>query len=140
MHADPHAILFVREQIYVVIAAAHGSELVTRHLLERGNRFQLPGLIVEQSVIHLLTVPLTNAEADRRPHVVHDPGNARTQLRARHIDTNGLVSAADVIAYSGRADRILVCHHSADRHTVSEMVVGHECDSVGSARTDANLV
>jgi hypothetical protein len=43
VHTNPHAILFVREQINVVIAAADGTELVTRHLLERRNSLQLPG-------------------------------------------------------------------------------------------------
>ena len=59
---------------------------------------------------------------------------------AGHIKAHGLVSAADVVADTGRADRILVCHHSADRHTVADMVVGHQCDFVCGACTDANLV
>ena len=60
--------------------------------------------------------------------------------RAGHIDTNGLVAAADVVADTGRADRILVCHHAADGHTVADVVVGHQCDLVGGARAHTNLV
>jgi hypothetical protein len=140
VHTNPHAIFFVREQVYVVIAAAHGAKLVTRHLLERRNRLQLPGHIIEQGMIYPFVVLAANTEADNRPHVVHDSGDARTQLHAGHIKTHGLVAAADVVANTGRADRILVCHHSADRHTVADMVVGHECDLVGGACTDTNLV
>ena len=76
MHTNPHAILLVCEQVHVVIAAADGAELVTRHLLERRNRLQLPGHIIEQSVVNPFVVPAANAEADNRPHVVHDSGNA----------------------------------------------------------------
>jgi hypothetical protein len=140
VHTNPHEILFVCEQVNIVIAAAHGAELVTRQFLERRNRLQLPCHIIEQSVVYLFVVLAANAEADDRPNVVHDRGNARTQLRAGHIYTNGLVSAADVVADTGRTDRILVCHYSADRHTVANVVIGHQCDLVGGACTDANLV
>jgi hypothetical protein len=140
VHTNPHAILFVCEQVNIVIAAAHGAELVTRQFLERRNRLQLPCHIIEQSVVYLFVVLAANAEADDRPNVVHDRGNARTQLRAGHIYTNGLVSAADVVADTCRTNRILVCHHSPDRHTVTDVVVGHQCDLVGGACTNANLV
>src|SRR5580658_2662708 len=91
-------------------------------------------------MIDLLVVPATNAEADRAPHVVHDPANVRTQLHAGHIKTNSLVSAADVIADTGGADRVLVGDHAADRHAVADVVVGHQRDLVGGACANPNLV
>jgi hypothetical protein len=76
-------------------------------------------------VIDPLVVLAANAKANRAPNIVHDLRNACPQIRAMHIDTNGFVSASDVIANSCRADRIPVCHDTADRHTVADVVVGH---------------
>src|SRR5215469_9413293 len=91
-------------------------------------------------MVHLFVVPASNSEADGRPHVVHDLGNACAQFRTRHIDTYSLVATADVVADAGRADRILVRDYAADGHAIADVVVGHERDLVCRALANTNLV
>jgi len=47
VNADPDAILFIDEDIHVMIAAANGAELLTRHFLERREHPEFPGVGVE---------------------------------------------------------------------------------------------
>jgi hypothetical protein len=54
--------------------------------------------------------------------------------------THGFVAAADVIANTRRADRVLIGHDAANRHTIADMVVGHQYNFVGGARAHTDLV
>ncbi len=45
--ADPDSILFVSEQVYVVVAAAHRSELRPCHLFMRSDSLNFPGRALE---------------------------------------------------------------------------------------------
>ena len=51
MHADPDAILLIREKIDIMISAAHGTELIAGGLFQIANRSQLPCWIVKQFVL-----------------------------------------------------------------------------------------
>ena len=52
MHADPDAVLLIREKIDVMIAAADRTELVARYLFQLANRFDGPGRVIKQRMIH----------------------------------------------------------------------------------------
>ncbi len=48
MHADPDAILLVREKIDIVISAAHRSKLIFGHRFQPAHGFHLPRRIIKQ--------------------------------------------------------------------------------------------
>ena len=50
MHSHPDPVLLVRENIDVMIATAHGAELLGRGRFQIADRLQLPRRIVEQFV------------------------------------------------------------------------------------------
>jgi hypothetical protein len=76
VHADPDPVLLVGEQIDVVIARAHGAQLLPRQLLQPGRSLRLPSLaLFEQRMLDALIILASDAEADRAPHFVHDAGD-----------------------------------------------------------------
>ena len=77
MHADPDEALLVLEQIDVMIAGAHGAQLVFRRGLEVLDRGGLPArLVVEQRMLDLLGIGASEAEADAAGNIAGDRADA----------------------------------------------------------------
>ncbi len=72
MHADPDAVLFVREKIDIVIPAADRAELGAGQLFQVTDRFQLPRRIVEQIVIDACLALASDTKRNIAHYVVHD--------------------------------------------------------------------
>src|SRR5260370_3797665 len=70
-------------------------------------------------------VLLAHAEVDRIPHVVHDGCDVWPHVARIRVGEHRLVAAADVIPDAGWAHQVFVCDDSADRDSVSLMMVRH---------------
>ena len=137
--ADPDAVILVDEQVDVVVARADGTELLARHLLERRDGLQLPGVVVEQFVVDVFLVAAADAEGERLEDVVHDRGDLGAHLVGVRVETHGLVTAGDVIADARGRDVLAVGDYAADRHRVPEVVVRHERHAIRSALAGGHL-
>src|SRR5258705_10607972 len=73
-----------------------------------------------------LVVLAPHAKADDAEDFVHDGGDVGAHVTDDGVGQNGLVSAGDVVADPGRADLVAVRHDAADRHGVSQVMVGHQ--------------
>ena len=62
MDADPDAVLFIGEKIDIVISAAHGAELILRHLFQTTHWLQFPSRIIKQFVFDTRFAFATNAK------------------------------------------------------------------------------
>src|SRR5262249_5672286 len=97
VHANPDPVLLVGEKIDVVIAGADSAELLASHFFQRRYGTGLPRIALEQRMVDAFVVAAADPEADRAPDVVHDALNVFAQPFARHVNTDGLVAAGDVV-------------------------------------------
>jgi hypothetical protein len=72
VNADPDAILFINEEVHVVIARADGAELLPRHFFQRRSCLRFPAVAFEKCVLDALVVFAANAKADDAPDVIHN--------------------------------------------------------------------
>ncbi len=125
MHADPEKTFLVLEQVDVMIARSHGAELVARHGFQAFDARRSPRRVsLEQRVLDLLGVGPAQPEADVARNILGDRADAILDLGLAHVEARGEVAAADVEAYAGDRDVVLVGDHAADRVRVAEMGVG----------------
>jgi hypothetical protein len=126
VHADPHAVLFIGEEIDVVISAANRAQLLASHFLERCNGFAFPGSAIKQGVIDPFCVAASHAEANRVPDLVHDFLDGGAKGGSRHVEQNGFVATGDIVANAAGTDGVSIGDDSADGHGVTLVVVGHQ--------------
>jgi hypothetical protein len=71
VHADPHAVLLVGEEIDVVVAGTDGAQLILGLLAQRTRRRKFPACVVafENRVLDLLRVLAADAEVEGRPDI-----------------------------------------------------------------------
>src|SRR2546423_4777779 len=72
MDADPNPVLFVRENVDIMIAAADGTELFGGDRLQIAERFYFPRRIVKKFMFNSRFTFASNAERNVVNHVVHD--------------------------------------------------------------------
>src|SRR5438270_8482504 len=123
MHAHPNSVLFIGENIDVMIPASDGAELIGRGLLQFAHRRQLPRRIVEQLVIDSRFAFLADAEGTIAHDVVHDFFHRRRDLRSSRVDANGEIAAGDIEADTGERDLVRVSDYAADRLRVTFVAV-----------------
>ena len=120
MNATPEPVRFIHQQIHVMVAASHRSQLAAGQVLQATHFFDVPGrVVVEQLVVGFLLVGPTNPESDLAPDVIHDAGDVGARLTGRHVQTNRLVSTGDVKPHSGWTHLVLIGHDSANRNGIA---------------------
>src|SRR5580692_1274428 len=105
--------------------------------MQLGGRFQLPAVLrsIEHWAIHPFIVPAANAEADCVQYLVHDSTDVRAQIGAPHIETHSLIATTDVEPYASGTDGISISDDTTNRHSVTEVIVRHQGNSVRGLRT-----
>ena len=139
VNANPHPLLFVHQNIHVMVAAADGAELLAGHGFQRAHRVQLPGVVVKQFVVHRHAIFLADAEGEVFKNGVHNAANIAAHIGGLCIGQNGLVATSNVKADTGRADLVAVGHHAADGHGVALVVIGHQRHARSRARATLDL-
>ena len=146
VHADPHVVRLVGEHVHVVVAAAHGAELVARLGAQPFPlvlaRQRVPRRIREQRVVAgrvAGAVLPSHAERDRILNGVGQLGESRSQPRRGQVGADRGVAARDVEPDSHHGHLVAVRGHAADRHDVPEVPIGHERRALGPARHVAQL-
>ena len=146
--AHPDALVFVGEDVDVVIAGADRTELLARQLaqaiaLVETRRHSRPGLVIEERMIAggiLRGVGPPDAERD----LALDPVGERLELLARKVGRDEVgqhraVAASDVETDAGDRDPPPIGGHAADRHDVAQVAVGHERYAFGPPRDIGEL-
>jgi integrase len=79
-----------------VIATAHGSELISRHLLQRSHCLNAPAWMLgfKQWVVNRFVVLSPYAKRNRFEHIVHDAVDILAHVGCVRIQPHGLVAAA----------------------------------------------
>ncbi len=106
VHTHPDPVLFVGEQVHVVVAGADRAELLVGERLELRGGGQAPFVALEHFRVHALLVLLPHPERQPPPDVVHERGDPRTGLATGHVGENRLVAAADVVAHARRREGV----------------------------------
>src|SRR5205085_3667953 len=123
MHAHPNSVLFIGENIDVMVPASDRAELIDRGLLQLAHRRQLPRRIVEQLVIDSRFAFLADAEGNIAHDIVHDFFHRRRDLRSSRVGANGEIAAGDIEADTGEPDLVRVSYYAADRLRVTFVAV-----------------
>ena len=85
-----------------------------------------PRGVVEKLVVDALVVLPAHTEADDAEDVVHDRGDILAHVPGVGIRQHRFVTARNIESDSGRADLVLIRHHSADGHGIPLVRIGHQ--------------
>jgi len=128
VNADPNPALFVAKEVDIMVAAADRAELFLGQLAQRAQKGQiLPSRVVKELVIaRFAVVALSHPKHHRLGDLVHNLFDLGLNIVGAQIGANGFVAARDVVTNPARADGIAVGDHTADRHRVAFVPVGHQ--------------
>src|SRR5262249_19440378 len=123
MHTNPDAVLFVGENINVMISSADGAELIARRLLKSRHRGHPPRFIVEQFVIDSCFRFSPDAKGNVAHDVVHDRFDFRPYVTAPGVSKNGEIAAGDIEADTGKRNFVFVGDNATDRLRITLVAV-----------------
>jgi len=141
VHSHPDPLLFVLEDIDVVVPASDRPELASRHVLQAGRRLDAPcRVVVEEIVIDVLSIGSSDSKRQTLPNVIHDRSNISAHISRITVEPDGLISTGDIETDSRGADLVLVGDDASYRYCVSEMMVCHEGAVFGAPGTVFHLI
>jgi hypothetical protein len=140
VHAHPHAVLLVGEQVDVVVAGSDGPELLGREVTQRPLRRKCRVAdLVDHGMVARAPVVATDTEADALHDLIHQPRQLRLHLLEDQVRQHRLVATADVVTDSGGADVLRVGDHAPDRLAVTQVPVGTQHPDAALRSRDATL-
>jgi hypothetical protein len=119
--ADPDQALLIFEQVDVMIAGPHGSELLGRHFLQVSRSGLLPEWAVEELMFDALGVAASDAKADRSGDIVEDLPGIALHGCIRRVEAKGHVATGDVEPDTADGDVALISHYAAARLGIAQV-------------------
>ena len=127
VNANPDASNLILKDVDIVIPGSNGAELLPRHFLQRLACGDTPSWIVEQIMVNTLIVVFpADTKTNRPPDVIHDRRDVGLDIICTSVRQDRLVPTSDIEANTAGRDGVYVRDHSADRHSITFVMVRHQ--------------